>query len=89
MISMMDVVNVNVVARENTTSTNDNNGCIECNLPLNHSCRKCKKCICSLCCSEKRELENAWWCGTCFKTQTVANQQLIRDGLYCSDDDKD
>ncbi len=59
MISMMDVVNVNVVARVNTTNTNDNNGCIECNLPLNHSCRKCKKCICSLCCSEKRELENA------------------------------
>ena len=60
----------------------DNNGCIECNTPSNHSCRKCKKCVCSLCCAEKRELKNAWWCDVCFKTQSVANQQLIRDGNY-------
>jgi hypothetical protein len=79
---------INVVARVNTTNTNGNNGgCIECSIPSNHSCRKCKKCICSLCCAEKRELENAWWCGLCFATQTVANQQLIRDGLFCFDDE--
>jgi hypothetical protein len=65
----------------------DSNGCIECNTPSNHSCRKCKKCVCSLCCAEKRELENAWWCDVCFKTQSVANQQLIRDGNYSSGDD--
>ena len=79
---------VNIVAQV-TTSTNNNNGCIECNLPSNHSCRKCKKCVCSLCCAEKRELENAWWCNMCFKKQTVASQQLIRDGLYYSSDKED
>jgi hypothetical protein len=35
----------------------DNNGCIECKTPLNHSCQKCKTCVCSLCCAEKRELK--------------------------------
>ena len=69
-------------------NTNNKNGCIECNLPSNHSCRKCKRCVCSLCCAGKRELKNAWWCGTSFRTQTVANQQLIRDGLYSSDDEE-
>jgi hypothetical protein len=62
--------------------------CIECNTPSNHSCRKCKKCVCSLCCGE-RELENVWWCNACFSTQTVANQQLIRDGNYDNDDEED
>ena len=65
---------------------NNNNGCIECNAPSNHLCRKCNKCVCSLCCGEKRALENAWWCDACFKTQTVATQQLIRNGDYFSDD---
>jgi hypothetical protein len=64
-----------------------NNGCIECSTPSNHVCRKCKKCVCSLCCAEKRALENAWWCDLCFKTQSVANQQLIRDGSFYSDDE--
>ncbi|KAI2512179.1 hypothetical protein MHU86_2266 [Fragilaria crotonensis] len=59
----------------------DNNGCIECGTPSNHACRKCKKCVCSLCCGQ-RELENVWWCELCFATQSVANQQLIRDGNY-------
>ena len=73
-----DDINVNIlVARANTAKTNGNNGgCIECNLPSNHSCRNCKMCVCSLCCGEKRELENAWWCGLCFTAQTVANQTV-------------
>ena len=78
-----------VVAQAPVNITNSNKGCVECNLPSNHVCRKCKKCVCSLCCGEKRELENAWWCGLCFGTQSVANQHLIRDGLYCSDIDDD
>ena len=65
-------------------------GCIECKLPSpNHVCRKCKKSICSMCCGEKRELENVWWCGVCFATQSVATQTLIRDGLYESDEEED
>jgi hypothetical protein len=79
---------VDIVAPVNTITTNKV-GCIECNLSSNHSCRKCKKCVCSLCCSEKRELENAWWCEICFKKQTVASQQLIRDGRYYSSDEED
>ena len=79
---------VDIVAPVNTITTNKI-GCIECNLPSNHSCRKCKECVCSLCCSEKRELENAWWCEICFKKQTVASQQLIRDGRYYSSDEED
>jgi hypothetical protein len=63
-----------------------NNGCIECGTPSNHACRKCKKCVCSLCCGQQ-ELENVWWCELCFKTQSVANQQLIRDGNYSDDED--
>ena len=75
--------------RTNNNAKDKNSGCIECNFPSNHACRKCKKCVCSLCCGGNRELENAWWCGLCFATQTVANQELIRDGLYSSDVDDD
>jgi hypothetical protein len=63
-----------------------NTGCVECNTPSNHSCRKCKTCVCSLCCGQ-RELENVWWCNACFKTQRVANQQLICNGNYNSDEE--
>ena len=80
---------VDIVTQVNTSTTNKN-GCIECNLPSDHSCRKCKKCgVFSLCCAEKRELENAWWCDICFKKQNVASQQLIRDGLYHSNNKED
>jgi hypothetical protein len=84
-----------VVATSKIVPTTDdvygsnNNGCIECNKPSSHLCRKCKTCVCSLCCAEKRELENAWWCEVCFKTQSVANHQLICDGNYSSGDDNE
>jgi hypothetical protein len=78
-------VDVNIIVHVNI---NNKNGCIECDLPSNHSCQKCKWCVCSLCCAGKRELENAWWCDMCFRTQTVANQQSIRDGLYCTNDEE-
>ena len=65
-------------------------GCIECNLPSpNHVCRKCGKCVCSLCCFEKRQLENVWWCGVCLSTQSVATQNSIGDGIYNSCDEED
>jgi hypothetical protein len=57
----------------------DKDECIECNQPSNHSCRKCKKCVSSLCCYERRKLEVAWWCNVCFKTQSPWKQQLIHD----------
>ena len=82
----VDVVAMIPAATAAMIQTVVNKGCIECNTPSIHSCRKCKKCVCSLCCSQ-RELENAWWCELCFKTQSVANQQLIRDGNYDSDED--
>ena len=78
----------NIVPTVHVHASDKNNGCIECSTPSNHVCRKCKKCVCSLCCAEKRALENAWWCDLCFKTQSVANQQLIRDGSFYSDDDE-
>ena len=77
----------NIVPTVRVHGSDQNNGCIECSTPSNHVCRKCKKCVCSLCCAEKRALENAWWCDLCFKTQSVANQQLIRDGSFYSDND--
>jgi hypothetical protein len=70
----------------NINKNNNKNRCNECNAPLNHFCRKCKKCVCLVCCGEKRARENVWWCDTCFKTQTVAKQQLIRNCDYCSED---
>ena len=39
-------------AQVNTITTN-NNGCIECNLLSNHSCRKCKKCLPFVLCREE------------------------------------
>ena len=77
----------NIVPTVRVHGIDKNNGCIECSTPSNHVCRRCKKCVCSLCCAEKRALENAWWCDLCFKTQSVVNQQLIRDGSFCSDDE--
>ena len=67
---------------------NDNNTCIECNEPSSHSCEKCNKTVCSVCCSEKRGLEMVWWCDVCFKTQSLWNQTLIRDGNYSSSDEE-
>ena len=67
---------------------NDNNTCIECNEPSNHSCEKCNKSVCSVCCSEKRGLEMVWWCDVCFKTQSLWNQRLIREGNYSSSDEE-
>ena len=63
-----------------------NTGCIGCNTTSNQSCRKCKKCVCSFCCGQQ-ELENVWCCNACFKMQNVANQQLIRNGNYDSDEE--
>ena len=83
-----DVAISNIVPTVHVHGSDKNNGCIECNTPSNHMCRKCKKYVCLLCCAEKRALENAWWCDLCFKTQSVANQQLIRDGSFYSDDDE-
>ena len=75
------------VPQQVATSDRNENGCVECGTPSKHLCRKCKKCVCSLCCGQ-RELENVWWCGTCFDSQTVADQKLIRDGDYCSDSEE-
>ncbi|KAI2498507.1 hypothetical protein MHU86_15967 [Fragilaria crotonensis] len=84
-----DVVDVTPAAAAAMQTIVNEGWCIECSTPSNHSCRKCKKCVCSLCCGQ-RELENVWWCNACFSTQTVANQQLIRDGNYeDSDDDEE
>ena len=81
-----DVVDVTPAAAAAMHTIVNEGWCIECNTPSNHSCRKCKKCVCSLCCGQ-RELENVWWCNACFSTQTVVNQQLIRDGNYDSDEE--
>ena len=77
-----DVANDGVLAGGKTNHDDDDDanvenagGCIECNLPSpNHVCQKCGKCVCSLCCWEKRQLENVRWCGVCFSTQSVASQ---------------
>ena len=60
----------------------DKDACIECNQPSNHSCRKCKKRICSLCCYERRKIAVAWWCDVCFKTQSPWKQHLIHNSTY-------
>ena len=65
----------------------DINACIECHQPSNHSCRKCKKRVCSLRCYERRKLEVAWWCNMCFKTQSPWKQQLIHNSTYTTPSD--
>jgi hypothetical protein len=67
----------------------EDDACIECNKPSKHSCRRCKKPVCSVCCYEKRNLENAWWCNVCFKREGVWKQTLIRDGNYRSGSDEE
>ena len=59
-----DSVDNHVVTMQHQVNTNS--GCIECNATSNHLCHKCKKCVCLLCCGEKRALENAWCWDTCF-----------------------
>ncbi|KAI2505359.1 hypothetical protein MHU86_9065 [Fragilaria crotonensis] len=66
----------------------EDDACIECNKPSKHSCRKCKKHVCSMCCNEKRKLENTWWCNVCFNRQSVWKQTLIRDGNYSTSDEE-
>jgi hypothetical protein len=63
--------------------------CIECETLTNHSCRKCKRCVCSMCCQSKRNLEMAWWCEECFKTRGSWEQMLIRQGNYSTSDDEE
>ena len=65
-----DVVDVTPAAAAAMQTIVNTGCCIECNTPSNHLCRKCEKCVCSLCCGQ-RELENVWWCNACFSTQNV------------------
>jgi hypothetical protein len=65
----------------------DNNRSIECNEPSSHSCQRCKRCVCSICCNTLRGLEMTWWCEECFKKQRDWNQLLIRKGTYSSGDE--
>jgi hypothetical protein len=30
-----------------------------------------------------------WWCGNCFESESLTTQNLIRSGMYYSDDDDD
>ena len=82
------VATTNIIPTTDKVHGSNNNGCIECNIPSYHSCRECRKCVCLWCCAEKRALDNAWWCDVCFKTQSVANKQLICDGNYSSGDEE-
>jgi exonuclease VII small subunit len=60
--------------------------CVECSItPSTHKCRRCRRFVCTLCCSEKRHLDMIWWCGDCFDNESITNQQQIRDGKYFSD----
>ncbi|KAI2504920.1 hypothetical protein MHU86_9529 [Fragilaria crotonensis] len=43
-----DVVDVTPAAAAAMHTIVNEGWCIECNTPSNHSCRKCKKCVCSL-----------------------------------------
>ena len=64
--------------------------CIECQvIPTTHKCHRCKGLVCDLCCSTKRGLEMIWWCGNCFESESLTTQNLIRSGMYYSDDDDD
>ena len=70
--------------------SNNNRWTIECDSLSDHSCRRCKRCVCSMCCELKRDLEMAWWCDECFKKQEGAwNQMVIRQGNYSSSEDED
>ena len=60
--------------------------CVECSItPTTHKCRRCRRFVCTLCCSEKRHLDMIWWCSDCFDNESITNQQQIRDGKYESD----
>ena len=64
------------------------NVCTECNvMPTTHTCRKCKKYVCDMCCYSNRELEMVWWCTLCFDNESLTTQRIIREGIYDSADD--
>jgi hypothetical protein len=62
--------------------------CVECSVNTTHKCHKCKLYVCTICCSEKRNLEMSWWCQECFDAESFDNQQKIRAGCYESDDEE-
>lgn len=43
------------MAHHLVNNKNNNSGCIECNVPSNHLCQKCKKSVCSLGCLRWKE----------------------------------
>ena len=60
--------------------------CVECSItPITHKCQRCRRFVCTLCCSEKRHLDMIWWCGECFDNESITNEQQIREGKYESD----
>jgi hypothetical protein len=66
------------------TTYNDGTKCMECStIPTGHVCSKCKKVrVCSICCDTNRDLQNNPWCKVCFKSETPASQEIIRNGNY-------
>lgn len=61
--------------------------CVECSVNTTHKCHKCNRYVCTICCSEKRNLEMSWWCQECFDAESFDKQQKIRAGYYDSDEE--
>jgi hypothetical protein len=77
---------LDVVLKDPPQEQPSGNICVECSAtPSIHKCRRCRRFVCTLCCSEKRHLDMIWWCGDCFENESITNQQQIRDGKYESD----
>ena len=79
-------------ATTETTTTRASKGnaflCTECCImSTTHTCRRCRRFVCDICCSTLRGLEMVWWCALCFDKESLSTQNLIREGNYNSDGD--
>jgi hypothetical protein len=79
-------------ATTETTTTRASKGndfiCTECCImSTTHTCRRCRRYVCDICCSTLRSLEMVWWCALCFDKESLSTQNLIREGNYNSDGD--